>query len=690
LYLFCEKSERMRKLIPGNRLKLFFFGNCTVTFVFFFVFAVSNTVSGQKILPSPDDLYYEALENMFADEYKEALPILLDLYQKGFQTPNICYKIGECYLNIQGQKTRAIPFLKEAVQKASKSYTGFSLQEEVAPFKSFLYLGIAYRINNDLDHALNSFDAYLHSLDREDTEGREMVKYHIDRCFNARELIASPAKFNSDTLPENINSEFSNSNPLVTPDEKLLYYMDQHKFYDAVMRAEKIDTIWQNPENLTPEIRSDGDYYLTGMSINGAQLFLTFYDPYKSGEICFTEIQNPKWNKMHRLNGNINTLFNETHASLAPNGKTLYFTSDRKGGYGGLDIYSSELTESGEWGPAVNLGPLINSPYNEETPFVSTDSKKLFFSSQGHYNMGGYDIFYSSLSENGQWLPPVNIGFPINTTDDDLFFFPLGSGNTAYLSRFSQGSVQQNIVRYHIISFGNPARYSLNGYINLESQQDYYADNITVSFFNKDNNIKIAETHLNSDGTFIQKLSSGSFKIDFTDNNSLLLTKNLEIPEYLPQYDLVLNETITIKKKNVTDTLFIKNIRFDFDRSNLKEDFISYLNKLAEYMYKYHNLKLQVNGYADSRGNEIYNLALSMKRAISVRDYLLAKNITSDRIQVNAFGEQNPIAKNKNSDGTDNPKGRKFNRRVESVLSNIPQELIIIEQTDIPVELRCR
>jgi outer membrane protein OmpA-like peptidoglycan-associated protein len=680
----------MRKLIPGNSMKLSFYVNFTVAFVFFFVFTAFNPVFGQKILPSPADLYHEALENMFADEYKEALPILNDLYQKGFKTPNISYKIGECYLNIYGQKAKALPFLKEAVKKASKSYTGMSLEEEVAPFKSFLYLGITYRLNNDLNNALNSFNSYLNSLDNEDTEGREMVKYHIDRCYNARELIASPAKFNCDTLPEIVNAEFSNFNPLITPDEKVLYYMDQRKFYDAVMRAEKTDTAWQNPENLTPEIKSDGDHYLTGMSLDGTKLFLTFYDPYKSGEIYFTQHRNLRWDEMRSLNKNINSLFNETHASLSPNGELLYFTSDRKGGYGGLDIYRSELTKSGEWGPAVNLGPLINSPYNEEAPFITADSKKLFFSSQGHYNMGGYDIFCSSLSENGQWLPPVNIGFPVNTTDDDLFFFPLGSGDIGYLSRFNTNSSQQNIVRYHIISYGKPAKYCLNGKINLNSPPGYNANNITVTFFDQEVHAKIAETRLNNDGTFTQKLPGGSFKIDFTDNNSVLLTKNLEIPEYLPQENLVFNETIAVQMKDVIDTLFVKDVRFEFDRSQLNEEFFKYLNKLVEYMIKYPDLKLQVSGYADSRGNATYNLALSMKRAISVRDYLLTRKLASDRIIVNAFGEQNPVAKNQNSDGTDNPEGRKFNRRAEFVFNNIPQELIIIKQTNIPVELRCR
>ena len=327
-------------------------------------------------------------------------PSLISLQERGLHSPNISYKIGECYLNIQGQKTKAIPYLKEATQKISRTYTGKSLQEEYAPLKALLYLGIAYRLNNDFDNALLFFNKYLQSLDDVEMENRRLAEYHIERCSNARELMAPRLNFTSDTLPKEINTAASNFNPLVTSDEKgYCIIMNQLKFYDAVMHAVKVDTVWMSPENLTPLIKSDGDHYVTGMSADGTRLLLTSYDPYRSGELFTTEFKNGTWSEMQKLNGNINTLFNETHASLSPDGQTLYFTSDRKGGYGGLDIYRSVKNGTGDWDNPINLGPLINTPYNEESPFVSSDGKRLFFSSQGHYNMGGYDVFSSFLDD---------------------------------------------------------------------------------------------------------------------------------------------------------------------------------------------------------------------------------------------------------------------------------------------------
>jgi outer membrane protein OmpA-like peptidoglycan-associated protein len=654
------------------------------TIVALLVLTVCFPLSGQKIVPTPADLYSEALEFMFSGDYSDALPLLLNIQKQGYSSPNISYKIGECYLNIQGQKTNAIPYLKEAAQKVSESYTGNSLEEEYAPYKTLLYLGIAYRLDNDFNNAILFFNNYQNIIDDVDKDNKRLAEYHIERCYYARELMASPAKFITDTLINEINITYSKFNPVVTLDEKVLYYMDKLKFYDAVMHAVKVDTGWQHPENLTPEIKSDGDHYVTGMSADGTQLYLTSYDPYRSGEIYTTEYKDSQWSEMRRLNSNINTIFNETHASLSPDGQFLYFTSDRKGGYGGLDIYRSSKNETGDWDQPLNLGPLINSPYNEESPFVSSDAKKLFFSSQGHYNMGGYDVFYSSQGDDGNWLPPVNIGYPLNSTDDDLFFFPLGTGNVAYQSRFSASNARMNIVRYSINSFGKPARFMVNGKIELQSDPGYDPSNITIAFIDRSADDTLAVKSLNDDGTFKQKLPGGVYKLDFSDGSHSLLTREMNIPNYFPDNNLVLQEEIIVPTRIVSDTLYLKDIHFAFNKSNLHDKYHLYLEDIIKVMEKYPGLTLQVNGYSDAIGSEEYNMKLSLVRANNVADYLKSRLDLSQRISVSAFGEKNPIAINTDPNGSDNPEGRSFNRRAEMIIINAPRELVILRVNDIP------
>lgn len=649
--------------------------------------AAGLSAVGQKITPSPADLYTDALEYMDAGDYSEALYVLRTLEDKGYITANVSYRIGECYLNLPGLKKYAIPYLNVAAQNISMQYSGKTLDEAFSPVKSLLYLGVAYRINYQFREARACFEEYYHSVDDVEIEEKALAAYHIERCNNALELMAAPAKFSADTLPDPINSQVSNFNPLVTSDEKGLYFMNQLKFYDAVMRAEQTDASWQPPENITPAIKSDGDHYITGISADGSSILLTAYDPFRSGELYTATLKDGQWGEMIKLNDAINTLFNETHASFSQDGKQLYFTSDRIGGFGGLDIYRSSLTPAGDWGAPVNLGPLINSPYNEETPFISTDSRKLFFSSQGHYNMGGYDVFYSALDENGVWLPPVNIGYPLNSTDDDVFFFPVDTGNIAYRSDFSQQAVQRDIVRYTISAFGKPARFTVLGKVDLEGDAQYDPGKIAVTFTASGSNDTLAVVQLKQDGSFQQKLAAGSYRIVFSDPEKSLLSRQLSIPEYYPNNQLVMLAELTVAPSLKNDTLLLQNILFDFDRSLIAGAYQEVLNGIGMAMVKYPGLRLQINGYTDSKGNDAYNLKLSLLRAKAVEAYLLSHADIADRIAVQGFGETHPVAINSNADGTDNPLGRSYNRRVELILKEIPEELIIIPIADIPRQL---
>ncbi len=655
-----------------------------------FFLTVHLSVTGQKMVPTPEDLYSDALEFMISYDYSDALSIFLTLENRGYSNANIDYKIGECYLNIPGQKTRAIPFLKGAADKMSVNYSGSTLDEAYAPFKTLLYLGIAYRLNYDFDNALLCFNNYLQRLDDTDTENRRLAEYHIERCNYARELIAAPARFHCDTLPDVINTSASNFNALVTADEKILVYMNQLKFYDAVMHSARLDTGWQVPENLTPLIKSDGDHYVTGMSADGKKLLLTSYDPYQSGEIFTTEFDNGSWSALHKLNNAVNTIFNETHASLSPDGQVLYFTSDRKGGYGGLDIYKSVKGVDGEWEKPSNLGPLINTQYNEESPFLTSDGTKLFFSSQGHYNMGGYDVFYSSLGNDGNWLPPVNIGYPLNTPDDDLFFFPLDSGDIAYQSRFLPSAAQMDIVRFTISAFGKPERFIVNGKMDIQAAPGFKASDVNVTFINKKVNDTLTVRPLHEDGSFRQKLAAGDYKLDFTEGSRLLLTRDLDIPEYFPHNNLVFQDKIVVPVTRLSDTLFLRNIRFAFNRSNISHEDRLSLEPLVKAMIKYPGITVQINGYADALGSDKYNLLLSQNRADSVAVYLKSEIATPERVTVNAFGEKNPVARNINEDGSDNPEGRSFNRRAEIIVTNAPEQLVIIIAKDIPEQLQLK
>ena len=405
------------------------------------------------------------------EEYADALPYYLDLLETYPNNDNYNYRIGMCYLNIPGEKAKAISYLEKAVQNINPDYREGSIKEEQAPPDAFFYLGHAYRVNNQLDDAINAFREFKEILDPK-VYDEVVVDYQIDACQNARKLQKEPLFVDYVNLGDPINSRYNDFNPVISGDETAMVFTRGLAFYDALMYSKKENGRWTEPWNLTEMLGVDVDEkcYSSSLSNDGTALYLYKNDGY-DGNIYVSYLRDGIWSPVERLNYNINTKYWESHACVSRDGRTLYFTSNRKGGQGefNLDIYKSERDSAGDWGPAVNLGPKINTQFNEETPFISDDGKTLFFSSYGHYNMGGYDIFYSSLLENGEWSAPLNLGYPINTTDDDLFFAPTQNGIYGYYAHFSDdGLGEQDIFRYEIYSDEHPRKFHVHGIVPLD------------------------------------------------------------------------------------------------------------------------------------------------------------------------------------------------------------------------------
>jgi hypothetical protein len=223
--------------------------------------------------------------------------------------------------------------------------------------------------------------------------------------------------------------------------------MTSLKFYDAVMLSKWEKEKWGYPVNLTPELQIDGDIFISCLSSDGKVLFLS-KDDNTNSDIYVSSFSGKTWNKVQKLNRNINTKYWESHGFMSEDGQTLIFASDRPGGFGGLDLYISRKVK-GDWGPAVNLGPEINTEFNEDRPFLIKGGSLLFFCSQGHENMGGYDIFRSEFQSNSLWSKPSNLGYPVNTPDDNVFFMPASDGLSGYYSlrRDTEGYGREDIYR---------------------------------------------------------------------------------------------------------------------------------------------------------------------------------------------------------------------------------------------------
>ncbi len=393
---------------------------------------------------SPREMFLEAESYFLYEEYNEALPLYIQLSILYPKNDNINYHLGRCYLNIPYEKEKAISHLENASKNISPKYKGFSLKETAAPTDAVYYLGDAYRVNNLLEKAIIQYKRFKQMSDPEIYD-HQMVDNQIRACENALILEKQPITVTYTNLGENLNTRFAESNAVISGDESTLVYSAQLQFYPAVFYSFKQNGNWSTPLNINPDLGVDDDCFPVGISHDGKELLLYRNNEYM-GDLYVSRLANGKWTKVKKLNNNINTKYWESHACFSRDGKKLYFTSNRKDSYGGLDIYVSTRTDVNHenWGAAQNLGSTINSMLNEETPFITADGRKIYFSSLGHNGMGGYDIFVSSLGADGTWEKPVNIGYPLNTTDHDLFFQPVREGNEGYMTLARNDSYGRN------------------------------------------------------------------------------------------------------------------------------------------------------------------------------------------------------------------------------------------------------
>lgn len=475
--------------------------NTKLILIFLLVTLGVETAIPQKNA-SPKEMFLEAESYFLYEEYNEALPLYIQLSILYPNNDNINYHLGRCYLNIPYEKEKSVSFLEKASKNINPKYKGSGLKETAAPPDVIYYLGDAYRVNNQLEKAITQYKRFKQMSDP-DIFDHQMVDNQIRACENALILKKQPVAVTYANLGENVNSRFAEANAVISGDESTLVYSAQLQFYPAVFYTFKQNGNWSTPLNINPDLGVDDDCFPVGISYDGKELLLYRNNEYM-GDLYVSRLVNNKWTKIKRLNSNINTKFWESHACLSRDGKKLYFTSNRKDSYGGLDIYVSTRNDVSHdnWGPAQNLGSTINSLLNEETPFITADERKIYFSSLGHNGMGGYDIFVSERGGDGTWTKPINIGYPLNTTDHDLFFQPVRDGNEGYMTLSRNDSYGRNDIYKISVSAPQSQLASLN--------QKLKETETTVSSSEIDNYLVKQNTkeELNNETKFVNSLSN--------------------------------------------------------------------------------------------------------------------------------------------------------------------------------------
>ncbi len=479
---------------------------------------------------------FENAEYFFAKEdYSEALSSFLQLYKRSFHdNANINYRLGICYLHTNNEKDKAVKYLEQAVKRVSEKYNEGSIKEVNAPYDAFLFMGNAYRINSDLDKAIEAYKKYVSYAETPKGKRNDVNKNwaleQIEACKRAKVAILKPVRIKITPIGSTINTIRANYNPVISPGEDYLVYTSHTAFYEAIMVSKKINDTWKSPVNITPNIQSDGDQYPCSISQDGKTLYLCKQDNDNS-DIYVSHLDGNTWSPSKPLNNEINTKYWESHACVSPDGKTLYFVSNRPQSLGGTDIFVSELDKNNDWGPAKNIGDVINTPFNEETPFICEDGKTLYFSSQGHGSIGGYDIFCSVKDDKGNWSKPVNVGYPINTTDDDLFFVPVQNGDFAYQAKYLKNvSKDLSIVKLEIFSKRHPFKYNISG--NITELFKKAKPETFIVYLVKPDTMQLCDSiKPSSAGAFSFNRVAGNYQAQFISGDLNITSDKFSIPE---------------------------------------------------------------------------------------------------------------------------------------------------------------
>lgn len=467
------------------------------TIVLSIILPFSTPLFGQMSKETIENIK-DANSYFYFEDYEEALPLYLGALKDSPNNAYLQYHIGFCYLNIRGSKDKAIPYLEKASKAMNKNYQEENVHSTHAPYDALFYLANAYFVNNNIAKALETYKQFRNIIEaeRKTKWNISYLEHQEQTAKNSLDIQRTPINYLMQNLGSTFNDRFANFNAVISNDEKTIAFTTKRKFYNAIFISHRTDNgNWTTPKNITIDLEVDGNCSTLSLSADGSRLYL-FKDENHDGNIYMSKYNGTKWLPMVKLNKNINTQYYETHAVESANGEYLIFTSNRRGGFGDLDIYISKLSANGEWGEAKNLGEKINTPYNEDTPFLSTDNDLLFFSSEGHNNIGGYDIFVAQNENFLSWSTPINLGFPLNTPDDNLFFCPINDGSRGLYSVFDTDG------------FGNLDICELNLYIPKFMKSMMLSSEVSDRTKNNNYKILVIDT-ISSIGTaLIDRLSS--------------------------------------------------------------------------------------------------------------------------------------------------------------------------------------
>ncbi len=604
------------------------------------------------------ELYTEADNYRVRGQFKQAIQLLNAALEKDGNFVEAHHRLGLVYYHM-----KAYPRAIESFEKGLSMTTNLRLQ------KAFWFdLGETYILVGEYDKAMKVLSAYINN----ETQSRDKLQ-RANQNFRSAEFAkkssAEAGKFKLRALSDTVNKFVMQYFPVLTADEQELIFTRRTGFNDnhdedLVVSLRDREGKWLGPVSISPFINSEMNEGTCTVSADGRRLIFTSCagrDNYGSCDLYESVKSGNEWSRPKNLGPFVNTPAWESQPSLSADGRILYFVSDRRSGIGQRDIWMTTLDDNGKWTKAVNVGKPINSEFDEMSPFIHANNRTLYFATNALPGFGGYDIFFSERDSTG-WGPPTNIGAPVNNHDDQYSLFITANGKKAYYSheeRREDGHAFSKIYEVTIPE-ENWLKFRSNyvkGIVRDKVSKQVLEAKVELIDIRKG----IVESQVESDsltGRYLIVLTQGAeYALYVTRPGYMFKSLNFNYSDATDPEPVILD--IELEKVITGSDVVLNNIFFDTDKFELKEKSVPELNKIIRFLSENSSVTVEIGGHTDNVGTDAYNLELSRKRAVAVRDYLVEKGVPSVRIQTKGYGSSMPIGDNQSEDG------RQANRRIQ-------------------------
>lgn len=637
----------------------------SVLLSFFFLCLMNLAVSQTSPLSTKSKkaaaMFTEAINYYDQKDYQKAMRIL----DKATEEDTA---FVEAYI-LKGDIMSEQRYPREAIVQYKK---GIAANPEFSPILYFITAN-AELMTGLYSNARADFEKYLTYPDQPGDK-KEKAKKSIKSCDFGINSMAHPVPFKMVNLGDSVNSPLDEYMNAVTADEQELYLTrklprshnassESTEFNEDFYKCVKTDSVWRKAVNLGPPVNTPGNEGALCISPDGKYIFFAACDRpdgYGSCDLYWARRTGDEWSTPENMGPVVNSSSWDSQPSFSSDGKTLYFASNREGGKGRSDIWKTELKPDGSWTAPVNLGDSINTKDDDLAPFIHPDNHTLYFASRGHQGMGGFDLFVSRMDANGNWSSPVDLAYPINTYADEINLVVNAKGDVAYISSDKPGGK------------GGMDIYSFKLYKEAQPVMVTYFKGVV---FDKETKARL-EARFELIDLATGKTVSGSSSDPVTGEFLLSLPTeknyglNVSRPGYLFYSDhfelsgenseakpFIYN--VPLQPIRVGETVILKNIFFDTDKYDLKEESRSELGKLIQFLKNNPQVRIGISGHTDNHGSADHNMVLSGNRARAVYDYLVANGIAKERLSFAGYGMTRPI------DTNDTEQGRANNRRTE-------------------------